>query len=614
MARHPTRHLEADLTSLWAPGDAGNSVHPRPGASNGADKISSPDAAAWYDVYAEALVHRYEALRAAEMHAWLEGFLPSAPALILDVGAGTGRDAAWLALQGHQVLAAEPSGAMRRQGQRLHPNDRIRWLDDRLPALPTTLRLGLAADVILLSGVWQHLAPPDRPRAFRKLVSLLKSGGLLAITLRHGPAEVERGMHPVSLEEVERLAREHGLAVVHASSAPDRQGRAEVTWTQVALRLPDDGTGALPLLRHAILNDQKSATYKLGLLRTLCRAADGAAGLARDADGDHVAVPLGLVALNWLRLYLPLIAAGLPQTATNQGTSGLGFAKEGFQALLAGAVSPLDLLVGAQFQGATAVAVHAALREAADTITRMLATYLTYPNGGPILPVSRGGRRPCPDVLVLEAATLASFGEIRVPRDLWRALQRFAVWVEPALVAEWARLMRGYAERQGRVLDEGRIGAAMTWADPLRDVSLSRGIALRTLAAGGALHCVWTGQRLDAATLDIDHCLPWAAWPCGDLWNLLPAHRRVNQHLKRDRLPSAAALQRAEDGVLAWWSTAYLAAGNAALPRRFANEARASLPAMSLAEGAPGLDEVYAAIGLQRLRLHQDQQVPEWAG
>lgn len=50
----------------------------------------------------------------------------------------------------------------------------------------------------------------------------------------------------------------------------------------MALRLPDDGTGALPLLRHVILNDQKSATYKLGLLRALCRAADGAAGPARD--------------------------------------------------------------------------------------------------------------------------------------------------------------------------------------------------------------------------------------------------------------------------------------------------------------------------------------------
>jgi hypothetical protein len=102
--------------------------------------------------------------------------------------------------------------------------------------------------------------------------------------------------------------------------------------------------------------------------------------------------------------------------------------------------------------------------------------------------------------------------------------------------------------------------------------------------------------------LDIDHCLPWAAWPCGDLWNLLPAHRRVNQHLKRDRLPSTTALQRAREGVLPWWESAYVSGDNPALSRRFADEARASPPAL-----APSGD---AAVALQRLRLHQDQQVP----
>jgi hypothetical protein len=202
-----------------------------------------------------------------------------------------------------------------------------------------------------------------------------------------------------------------------------------------------------------------------------------------------------------------------------------------------------------------------------------------------------------------------------VPRELWRALQRFAAWVEPALIAEWQRLMRAYAERQGRVLDERQLGAAMTWADPARDVVVPREIALRTLAAGGSVHCVWTGQRLQPATLDIDHCTPRSAWPCGDLWNLLPAHRRVNQHLKRDRLPSAAVLRQARDGVIIWWQSAYLCADSAFLQRRFAEEARASLPALvGPIANTPDVDDVYAAVELQRLRLHQDQQGPEWAG
>src|SRR5215475_9133407 len=141
-------------------------------------------------------------------------------------------------------------------------------------------------------------------------------------------------MHSVCLEEVERLGRNHGLQIEKVHHAPDEQGRGDVRWICVALRLPDDGTGALPLLRHVILNDQKFATYKLGLLRALCRAADGASGLVQDTGDEFVSVPLGLIALNWLRLYLPLIRDQLPQTPTNGGAAGLGFAKDGFLSLL----------------------------------------------------------------------------------------------------------------------------------------------------------------------------------------------------------------------------------------------------------------------------------------
>jgi hypothetical protein len=66
--------------------------------------------------------------------------------------------------------------------------------------------------------------------------------------------------------------------------------------------------------------------------------------------------------------------------------------------------------------------------------------------------------------------------------------------------------------------------------------------------------------------------------------------------------------------VLEWWHLADNATDNAALQRRFAEEARASLPAIETSASVPDLEEVYATVGLQRLRPHQDQQVPEWTG
>ena len=252
----------------------------------------------WYDQRAGDLSKRYEAIAAEKVHSWLLPSLPTSPALVLDVGAGSGRDAGWLISRGLEVVAIEPSARMLAEAQRLHPSPLIRWLSDSLPGLEKIFRLGLSFDLILLSAVWMHVRPGDRSRAFRKLITLLKPGGCIAMTLRHGPAEPERGIYDVSRNEIEQLARAHGAFVQIAAQGEDELGRTSVSWTQLLVRLPDDGTGALPLLRHLILNDQKAATYKLGLLRALCRAADGASGLARDDGSDSIVLPLGLVALN----------------------------------------------------------------------------------------------------------------------------------------------------------------------------------------------------------------------------------------------------------------------------------------------------------------------------
>lgn len=93
---------------------------------------------------------------------------------------------------------------------------------------------------------------------------------------------------------------------------------------------------SLPLLRGIILNDDKSATHKLGLLRAIARIADTAPALAVErAEADIVDIPLGAVALNWLRMYLPLAAADLPQLPGNRGADRLGFAGPAFRQLLA---------------------------------------------------------------------------------------------------------------------------------------------------------------------------------------------------------------------------------------------------------------------------------------
>src|SRR5690606_9936070 len=140
----------------------------------------------------------------------------------------------------------------------------------------------------------------------------------------------------------------------------------------------------------------------------------------------------------------------------------------------------------------------------------------------------------------------------------------------------------------------------------------------------------------DVRSIEIDHCFPYSAWPCDDLWNLLPASRRANGR-KSDLPVSDDALWRAGELIRNWWSIAYRDPQNPALSHQFGEEARATLPLdtapeqskpppqglgdVEIARSWPGevevsteLDGVFAAVRYQRLRLRQDQNLREWDG
>lgn len=58
------------------------------------------------------------------------------PGTCIDIGAGTGHIAAWLAGQGHQVTAVEPSYAMRQEGLQRTVGLAIHWCDAQAENLP----------------------------------------------------------------------------------------------------------------------------------------------------------------------------------------------------------------------------------------------------------------------------------------------------------------------------------------------------------------------------------------------------------------------------------------------------------------------------------------------
>jgi SAM-dependent methyltransferase len=186
---------------------------------------------------AEELFKRYESILAADAHRAVLHLIPAAPSSILDIGSGTGRDAAWFAAQGHRVVAVEPTDAMRLPAMALHPSPQIEWLDDSLPDLALLRARGEKFDLVMLTAVWMHLDERQRRHAMPNLVSLVRSGGAVIMHIRHGPVPVGRRMFEVTPEETIELARMHGLHTLlnaRTESSQEANRIAGVTWTTLA--------------------------------------------------------------------------------------------------------------------------------------------------------------------------------------------------------------------------------------------------------------------------------------------------------------------------------------------------------------------------------------------
>ncbi|MGE3295633.1 MAG: hypothetical protein AB7I59_03615 [Geminicoccaceae bacterium] len=115
------------------------------------------------------------------------------------------------------------------------------------------------------------------------------------------------------------------------------------------------------------------------------------------------------------------------------------------------------------------------------------------------------------------------------------------------------------------------------------------------------------------------------------LRHLLPLARE--KHVAARSRPASGAGERIQD----WWSNAYRHPGDGDLARRFTEEALATFRSVPVSadlkaaglgsptvKAGPGwtgetgptadLAEVFAAMRYQRLRLRQDQNLPEWEG
>jgi SAM-dependent methyltransferase len=483
----------------------------------------------------------------------------------------------------------------------------VQWLDDSLPELKACYALNLQFHTILVSAVWMHIAPSERERAFRKMANLLAPGGRLVLTLRYGNFSDGRQSYDVSVDEVASLSKKFGLVLCHVSAlSDDSAGRAGIQWQSVVLELPDDGSASLSKIRHIVLNDNKSSTYKLALLRTLVRIADAHPGAVLDRQDGRVTISLGLVALYWIRLFKRLVDNNIQQSS--DPAKGLGFVTDKGWNLLTHLTAD-DFAIGTLLTGQDAVAFNQLMR---DTLTTIKAGPVTYIWQGhkdhrlfdlrrPKAPRVQGRNS---DHVLIDKQFLASFGEFELSESMWDCLRIYGCWIEPLLLQQWVSEMQKYELNRQQQWPLEFYYHHLRWLDQQHDTALVRKRVAQLRQEGMSICSVWSGKPLQQ--YDIDHCLPFSYWPNNDLWNLLPASRRENR-VKSDRIPSQARLHSARPHILEWWQQAWQTEPER---QKFFIEAALSLP--NVAYNCTDFDTIFEALQFQTVGIRQRLQVAEW--
>lgn len=179
-----------------------------------------------------------QAIKFEDLHRDFLQFIPTTKSLILDIGAGIGRDAHQFSAMGHTVVAVEPLEDFRVMGKKLYPHASIQWVEDSLPALTSLKKYTHQFDFILASGVWHHLPQEEQTQAMCRVSELLKPNGKFAVSLRNGPAGAGIYVFPTNTDYTIEIAKSYHLSpILKLENQPSlMKHKKSVRWSRLLLQ------------------------------------------------------------------------------------------------------------------------------------------------------------------------------------------------------------------------------------------------------------------------------------------------------------------------------------------------------------------------------------------
>lgn len=143
-----------------------------------------------YDAAAHGLADRYESASVSELHHILLQHL-SEHARLLEIGCGSGRDAAFLLHQGFDVTAMDASAGMLAEAGRRHPELRGRLRHAAFPLRSEDALLDQRFDAIVSVAAVMHISNTDLAVCATQWQGMLSPHGVVIVSSSTGREDVQ---------------------------------------------------------------------------------------------------------------------------------------------------------------------------------------------------------------------------------------------------------------------------------------------------------------------------------------------------------------------------------------------------------------------------------------
>jgi SAM-dependent methyltransferase len=193
-----------------------------------------------YDTHAREQSSRYESANLSPLYTFLLQHLTPRGASVLELGCGSGRDAAFLLANGYDLTGIDASAGMVAEATRIHPELAGRVSCAAVPVSDDSPLLLRTFDAVLSIAMFMHIPDPDLPTVVLQVRGLVRPGGALILDVSVGHAGLKAGRDARGRlflertpEEYRRIFEHNGFNFAAQRSTVDSLSRPYLRWVSL---------------------------------------------------------------------------------------------------------------------------------------------------------------------------------------------------------------------------------------------------------------------------------------------------------------------------------------------------------------------------------------------